>query len=680
MKIMIRAFAVLIVTCIYLIACNTPAPPPATTQKFLDPASMDSSVKPSDNFYLFVNGGWLKKTVIPPTESSLGSFLDLYNSTQDKLHGIVEDLSKTTQTPGSVEQKVGDFYASGMDSITIDKRGYDPVKPYLQKIDAIKNAKDITQYVALLQSQNNGILFVQSIAPDEKNSHMDIAVYTQGGLSLPDRDYYFKKDPATQAIVSAYQQYLEKAFRYIGYDSASAVKKMIAVYDFEKKLASSHRTNVELRDPQSNYHKLAVKDLDQKMPAFGWKSTLETMSIHSDSVNVSQPAFFSKINELLSTVPIDTWKDYLRFHTLDVFGGGLSSDFKDVRFDFYGKALNGQKEMKPLWDRMVAATDFYLGDALGQVYAKKYFTEEAKKRMLELVNNEQAAFDARLDKLDWMSDVTKAKAKEKLHAFLKQVGYPDKWRDYSKVNIERDKYFENRISAQINEYQYQVNKVGKPVDRNEWDVTTPTINAGYYPTFNKILFPAGILQFPFFDLNADDAINYGAIGMFIGHEITHGFDDQGRQYDKDGNLKSWWTKEDSAKFVEKSNKVIALYNSFVVLDSVHVNGALTNGENIADIGGIAIAYDAFKMTKQGQDTTKIDGLTPDQRFFLSFAQAWRSKEKDEFTRFIVNTNPHSPDIWRVLGPLRNFQPFYAAFNVQPGDKMYVADSAKIKIW
>lgn len=667
--------------CTYFAACNTQEGTPiAPKQQFLDPASMDSSVKPGDNFYLYVNGGWLKKTEIPATESSLGSFLNLYNSTKEKLHGIVEDLSKSNQAAGSIEQKVGDFYASGMDSATINKRGYDPVKPYLQKIDAIKNAKDIMQYVASIQTGNNAILFIQVVGPDDKNSLSNIAAYIQGGIGLPERDYYFKKDPATEAVVKAYQNYLQKTFSYIGVDSVTAAKKMMAVYDFEKKLAASHRTNVELRDPESNYHKMSVADLDKKMPAFGWKSTLTAMEIHADTVNVGQPAYFAKVNELLSSASINTWKDYLRFHTLDVFGAALSSDYLNARFDYYGKALSGQKEIKPLWDRIVSATDYYLGDALGQVYAKKYFTEEAKKRMLELVNNLQAAFDVHVDKLDWMSDVTKSKAKEKLHAFLKQVGYPDKWKDYGKVNIDRSKYFENRLAASTNEYQYQVAKVGKPVDRTEWDITTPTINAGYYPTFNKILFPAGILQFPFFDLNADDAINYGAIGMFIGHEITHGFDDQGSQYDKDGNLKNWWSKEDRAKFDAKSNKVIALYNSFVVLDSVHVNGALTNGENIADIGGLSIAYDAFKMTKQGQDTTKIDGFTPDQRFFISFAQAWRGKYQDKYLRMIVNTNPHSPDSWRVLGPLMNFPPFYAAFNVQPGDKMYVADSSRIKIW
>jgi len=679
MKTMIQAFFVL-AAFVYLAACNTSTTPPITAQKFLDPSAMDSSVKPGDNFYLYVNGSWIRNTQIPPTESSLGSFLNLYNSTKDKLHGIAEDVSKANQAAGSLEQKVGDFYVSGMDSITIDKLGYEPVKPDLQRIDAIKNAKDIMQYIIELQTRNNGILFAQVIGPDDKNSKVNIAVYGQGGLGLPDRDYYFKKDPATLAVVRAYQDYVQKLFRLTGNDSAAAAKKMFAVFEFEKKLASSHKTNVQLRDPQSNYHKISVADLDKKMPVFAWKATLTAMNVHADSVNVGQPEFFVKVNELLTSAPVDTWKEYLRFHTLDVYSNALSSDFINAGFNYYGKALSGQQQLKPRWDRIISATDFYLGDALGQVYTKKYFTEDAKKRMLGLVDNLQAAFEVRINKLDWMSDETKAKAKDKLHAFLKQVGYPDKWKDYSKVNIERNKYFENRIAASKNEYQYQLSKVGKPVDRAEWDITTPTINAGYYPTFNKILFPAGILQFPFFDLNADDAINYGAIGMFIGHEMTHGFDDQGSQYDKDGNLKNWWSKDDSIKFVAKSKKVIGLYNSFVVLDSVHLNGALTNGENIADIGGIAIAYDAFKMTKEGQDTVKIDGFTPDQRFFLSFAQAWRSKEKDEIVRTLININPHSPEMWRVLGPLMNFSPFYAAFNIQPGDKMYIADSSKIKIW
>ena len=661
-------------------SCQQQPATTASTQKFLDTSAMDLSVKPGDNFYLYVNGGWIKKTPIPPTESQIGSALDLFNKTKEHLHSILEDLAKGNQTPGSLEQKVGDFYASGMDTITIDNRGYDPLKPYLQQIDAIKNTKDIMQYVAAQQAELNLLLFGISIAPDDKNSSMNIAAFAQGGLGLPDRDYYFKKDPATEAVVKAYQTYMQKMFQLTGDDSVTAVKKVMLVYDLEKKMAESHKTNVALRDPQSNYHKATVASMDKNMPVFGWKTTLAAMGITIDTINVQQPEFYKKVNELLTKVPLDTWKDYLRFHTIDAYSNALSTDFSNARFNYYGKALNGQQRLKPRWDRMATATDNNLGEALGQIYTKKYFTEDAKKRMLELVNNLQTAFEARINKLDWMSDSTKAKAKEKLHAFLKQIGYPDKWRDYTNVTIDRGKYFENLVSASKNEYRFQISKQGKPVDRTEWDMTPPTINAGYYPTFNRIVFPAGILQFPFFDLNADDAINYGAIGLVIGHEMTHGFDDQGAQYDKDGNLKNWWGKDDSIKFDAKTKLVIDLYNGFTVLDTLHVNGALTAGENIADLGGINIAYDAFKMTKQGQDSVKIDGFTPDQRFFIAYAQIAKGKKKDELVRRLINIDPHSPEMWRTNGVLINFTPFYTAFNVQPGEKMYKPENERIKIW
>jgi putative endopeptidase len=649
-------------------------------KQFLETANMDSSVKPGDNFFLYVNGGWIKKAQIPPTETQLGSFLELYNRTKANLHSILDEVSKPGQAAGSIEQKVGDFYASGMDSATIEKRGYDPVKPTLQQIDAIKDAKGVMQFVAAQQLEGDGLLLGQAIGADEKNSSINIASYYQSGLGLPDRDYYFKTDPATQAIVKAYQQYMQKLFVLTGDDSVTAAKKTAAVYALEKQLAGSHRTNEDLRDPQSNYHKMAVADLDKTMPVFGWASLLPAVGIKTDSVNVGQPAYYAKVNELLQSVPVDTWKTYLRFHVLNGAANALSSDFVNARFEYSGKALNGQQQIKPRWERMVSNTDGNLGEALGQLYVKKYFTEDAKKRMEELVANLQKAFEARINKLDWMTDSTKQKAKEKLHAFLKKIGYPDKWRDYSKVTIDRGKYFENLVSCSKNEYQYQLAKVGKPVDRTEWGMTPPTINAYYNPTFNEIVFPAGILQYPFFDAAADDAVNYGGIGMVIGHEMTHGFDDQGAQYDKDGNMKNWWAKEDSIKFRAKAQQVINLYNGFTILDTVHIKGRLTTGENMADIGGIAIAYDAFKMTKQGQGQEKIDGFTPDQRFFLSFAQIWRSKIKEETQRFYATVDPHSPPIYRVNGPLMNFTPFYEAFGIKQGDKMYKPENERIKIW
>jgi len=509
---------------------------------------------------------------------------------------------------------------------------------------------------------------------------MNLVIYYQAGLGLPDRDYYFKNDEGTKSVVDAYQNYLFKLFTLSGDDSIIAIKNVKTVYDLEKQLAGSHRTNVETRDPQTNYNKMSVTDLDKKMPVIGWKELLNNLHVTADSVNLAQPGYYIKLNELLKTTPIATWQIYLRAHLLDNVAADLSHEFVAAHFEYYGTALNGQKLMKPRWERVYGTIDGNLGEALGELYVKKYFTPEAKKRIEELVNNLQKAFEARIKKLDWMSDSTKQKAIAKLYAFDKKVGYPDKWRDYSKVTIDRNNYFENILSCGKNQYDFEVNKIGKPVDQSEWGMTPPTDNAYYNPTYNEIVFPAGILRFPMFDVESDDALNYGGIGMVIGHEMTHGFDDQGAQYDKEGNLRNWWTKEDYEKFKAKGEQVIALYNSFVVLDSLHVNGRLTQGENTADIGGIAISYDAFKLTKEGQDTTRIDGYTPDQRFFLSFAQTWRKKVTDAALIKQVNTDPHSPGLYRVLGPLENFTPFSEAFDVKQGDKMFVPEENRITIW
>ena len=534
-------------------------------------------------------------------------------------------------------------------------------------------------FVAANQKQGGNLLFSLSFGPDEKNSRMNIAIFSQGGLGLPDRDYYFKTDSPTLKVVQAYRNLVKRLFVLAGVDSTAAGEAAEKEYNLEKQMAESHKTNVQLRDPEANYHKMPLTSLEKSMPSFAWKQTLDAMGVHTDSVNIQQPVFFTSVNQLLKTMPADTWKDYLRAQVLIQYANRLSKEFVDAMFR-YEQALTGQQRLKPRAERIAQVVDATLGEALGQIYVKQYFPPEAKRRMLELVDNLQKAFAARIDKLDWMGDSTKQMAKEKLFAFIKKIGYPDKWRDYSKVTIDRNDYFVNRLSADINEYNYQLSKLGKPVDRTEWIATPPTINAYYNPLFNEIVFPAGILQVPFFDPAADDAVNYGAIGSGIGHEMTHGFDDQGALYDKDGNLKNWWRKEDSVWFSAKTKAVVALYNGFTVLDTLHVNGALTNGENIADFGGVAIAYDAFKLTPEGHDSAKIDGFTPDQRFFLSFSRIWRIREKDEFVRTMINTNPHSPERWRVNGPLMNFLPFYAAFHVQPGQKMYRPDSTRITIW
>ncbi|MEO8711337.1 MAG: M13 family metallopeptidase, partial [Parafilimonas sp.] len=485
-------------------------------------------------------------------------------------------------------------------------------------------------------------------------------------------------DSASLAVIKAYQDYMKKLFMLTGDDSSKAAIETAQVYELEKQMAGSHKTNVELRDPQGNYHKMAVADLDKQMPVIGWKTLFDNLGFKADSLNLQQPAYYTKLNELLKSIPADTWKPYLRSQTLQKWASALSSDFVNAQFN-YSKTLSGQQQLKPRWERIYRSTDNHLGFDLGQIYVKEYFTQDAKKRMDDLVSNLQKAFEARIDKLDWMSDSTKKVAVDKLHAFIKKIGYPDKWREYN-VSIDKNKFYDNIISCSEDDYQYNLKKLGKPVDRTEWGMTPPTINAYYNPTFNEIVFPAGILQFPFFDVNADDAINYGGIGMVIGHEMTHGFDDQGSQYDKEGNLKNWWSHNDSLQFVARTKNIINQFNGYTMLDTMHINGSLTTGENSADLGGLNIAYDAFKMTKEGQDTTKIDGFTPDQRFFISFAQIWRSKAKPELERMLINEDPHSPPKYRVNGPLSNFEPWYKAFNVQPGDKMYKQDSAKVKIW
>lgn len=672
-----------IAAAVLLSACNngnnTTVTTDTTKRRFIETANMDSSVKPGDNFYLFVNGKWIQHAQIPGTQTSTGAGMDLYNRTRDHIKTLLEDAAKSNATKGTNEQLVGDFYASGMDSVTVEKRGYDPLKPYLQRATSITDANSIMQLEADMHKNGFAYIIGMGVGPDQKNSRMNIVGLAQSGLGLPDRDYYLKTDASTVAIQNAYKSYMQKLFTLLGDDSGTAVKKVAAVYALEKNMAQSHRTNVELRDPESNYNKTAVADLDRKEPNIGWTVFFDSLGIKIDSADVGQPAYYAKLNDLLKSTPIDTWKAYYQFHIADDAAPYLSSNFVNARFD-YTKVLSGQQQLKPRWERMYTFTDQALGEALGHLYVDKYFTADAKSRMEDLISNLQKSFENRIHGLDWMSDSTKQVAIDKMHAFLKKVGFPDKWRDYSNVNVNRSTFFENVISANQNNYAYQMNKVGKPVDRTEWDMTPPTINAYYNPTFNEIVFPAGILQFPFFDPNADDAINYGGIGVVIGHEMTHAFDDEGSQYDKEGNLKNWWNAADKQKFQEKAKQVIALYDNFTILDTVHVNGALTTGENMADIGGLAIAYDAFKMTREGQDTTKIDGFTPDQRFFISFAQIWRSKVKDESARLRINTDPHSPAMYRVNGPLMNFTPFYQAFNVQPGDKMYKPEDQRIKIW
>ncbi|QEC66145.1 M13 family metallopeptidase [Panacibacter ginsenosidivorans] len=669
----------LLITAVLFFTACTNKPENNSETSFVAIQGIDSTLKPGDNFFRYVNGKWYDTAQIPPSQAGVGTYMFMNYPQRMRLQNILDSVSKATNTAGSIEQKVGDFYASGMDTATVNKRGYDPVKPTLSAIGNITDVPSLMKFVAAETRVNNTSIIAFGVGPDNKNSSMNIAHVSQTGIGLPERDYYFNTDPQSIAIQQAYKKYLATLFQLTGKDAAVANKNAALVYSIDKQLAASHRTNIELRDINANYNKVAVAEIAKKQPNIGWATFLDNLGAKTDSIDVSQPAYYEKLNTLLKSVAINDWKVYLEAYSLNNYASVLSKPFVDAAFEF-NKVVSGQAIQKSRGEIMASVVDQSLGEALGQLYVKRYFSENAKKRMFELVNNLQKAFETRINNLEWMSDSTKQKAKEKLFAITKKIGYPDKWKDYSKVNIARSTYFENTVSANANSYQYQLAKLNKPVDKTEWFTTPPTVTAYYNPFANEVVFPAGILQTPYFDDAADDALNYGGIGMVIGHEMTHAFDDQGAQFDKNGNVQNWWTKDDYAKFKAKTQQIIDLYSSFTVPDTLHIKGAMTVGENTADVGGVAIAYDAFKLTKQGQDTATIDGFTPDQRFFLSVALIWRVKMKDEFLRLWINNNPHSPPMWRVNGPLMNSTHFYDAFHIQPTDKMYLADSARIKIW
>lgn len=640
---------------------------------------IDTTVKASDNFFRYVNGIWLDSAKIPSTQTGVGTYMFMNYPQRIRLQSILDSVANSQNAAGSIEQKVGDFYASGMDTATINKKGYTPIQPILAQINAIKDVPTLLQFVANESKVYNNSLIGFGVGPDDHNSSMNIAQLYQTGIGLPDRDYYFSTDSSTIGIQNAYKKFMATLFELTGTDAVSAGKNASIAYNIDKQIAASHRTRVELRDVKANYNKMAVADLAKRQANIGWAQVLQTLGAKTDSIDVMQPAYYDQLNQLLKSIPLSDWKVYLTAHTLSNYADNLSKPFVDAQFEFT-KVLSGQAVQKPRGEVMTSAVDQLLGEALGQLYVKRYFPESAKKRMLELVNNVQKAYAARIDKLDWMSDSTKQKAKEKLAAITKKIGYPDHWKDYSQMKIVRDNYFANILSASNWRYQYELAKLGKPVDKTEWFTTPATVTAYNNPSANEIVFPAGILQAPYFDNDADDALNYGGIGMVIGHELTHTFDDQGAQYDKDGNVKNWWTDEDYKKFKARTQQVIDQYSTFTVLDSLHIKGAMTVGENTADVSGVAVAYDAFKMTPEGQDTTKIGGFTPDQRFFISVAKIWRVKMKDEFLRYWINNNPHSPPMWRVNGPLMNTPAFYKAFNVQPGDKMYLPVKDRISVW
>lgn len=652
-----------------------------TAFKFIDPANMDTAVSPGENFFLYANGGWLKNNPIPESETRWGSFNLLIESNREKLKELLNEAAKTKAEKGTAAQKVGDFYKSGMDSNAVDKAGLTPLNDILARIDHIQDAHTLVKEIAQLHTQGLSQVFGFYVSPDDKNVTRQIAQLSQGGLGMPDRDYYFNKDERSAKVRDAYKAYVVKMLGMMGMDEATATKTATGIYALEEKLAAASMTRTEMRDPYKLYNKFSIDGLNQITPGLDWTIILTDMKVAGeDSLIVATPAFMTEVSTQVKNTPIDVWKNYLKFHVVNDMAPYLSSNFDNAHFDFYGKAVGGQKEQKPRWKRVQQVVDGSIGELVGKTYVDKYFKPEAKQRMLDLVNNLQETYQDRIMRLDWMSDATKQKAIAKLNTFVKKIGYPDKWRDYSKLEITEDSYTQNIFASSAFDYDYMVNKLGKPVDKSEWYMTPPTVNAYYNPAFNEIVFPAGILAYPFFEQNADDAINYGGIGGVIGHEMTHGFDDQGAKYDADGNLKNWWTEEDEKSFKAKTGVVVDQFNSYTVLDTIHVNGQLTLGENLADLGGLAIAYEAFQKTEQYKKGEKIDGFTPTQRFFLSWAQVWRAKATDETMANRIITDPHSPAEWRTNGPLSNMPEFYEAFNIKEGDKMWRADSIRAKVW
>ncbi len=651
----------------------------AQKKSYFDKTNMDSSINPADDFFMYANGNWIKNAKIPDDQYSWGSFTTLYEENLKKLRAIVEETSLKKHPKGSIQQKVGDYYKSGMDTITLEKMGYDPLKPVLQKIDALRNYKELLLFIAENYYKSGIDLLGFSVGTDEKNSTKNIATLSQTALTLPEKDYYFRADAKTNEQRKKMVAFATQLFTLVGIDLNTAQKNATDVLNIETAIAKSHLSQVELRDPIKNYNKISLNDLQKQSPHIDWSKLFSIMNVKVDSLNIAQPKYIAYLDTLLITQPISVWKNKLKFDYIAGNAGVLSKVFRNTQFEF-DKIFSGQTVQQERWKTMINSTDSKLGDLLSQLYVHKYFPPTAKKRMDELVNNLQHAFQLRIEKLDWMSATTKQHAQEKLNTFLKKIGYPTKWKNIDGVTIDPTHFFVNRERLALHKYKKMIEKLSKSTDKTEWFMTPSTVNAYYNPNFNEIVFPAAILQFPFFDLDADDAINYGAIGMVIGHEMTHGFDDQGRQYDKDGNLKNWWQAADAEKFTTKSKTVIHQYNQYKVLDSLKVNGELTLGENLADIGGLAIAYDAFKMTQQGQSQEKIDGFTPDQRFFLSLAQIWRSIERPELSRLLINTDPHSPSIYRVNGALSNFEPFYKAFNITEKNKLFRQPADRAKIW
>jgi len=647
-----------------------------------DLANLDRSISPCDNFYEFAVGGWMKNNPVPAAWASWASFNKLQDQNQQALHDILEEAAKDKSAkPGSNWQKIGDYYASCMNEAQVESAGLAPLQPALEQIDDIKDTAGLQAEIARLQQRGVNAVFFFGSEQDLKDSTQVIAGAGQGGLGLPDRQYYVDDDDRSTKLRAAYVQHVTNMFKLMGESAEKAAADAKTVLDVETTFAKASKKREDLRDPEANYHLMTLEQLNSFTSNISWKTYFTEIGAPSlGSVDIGQLDFFKQVNDSLNSVPLADWKTYLRWHLIHQVAGSLPKKFVDENFDFYGKQLTGSKELLPRWQRCVQSTDRELGEALGRYYVQRYFPPEAKARALEMVQNIRAALHDDLETLDWMSPATREQAIKKLSMITLKIGYPDKWRDYSKYQVNRGPYVENLLRG--NEFQRarDIAKIGKPVDKGEWGMTPPTVNAYYNPPLNEIVFPAGILQPPFFDPHADDAINYGGIGSVIGHEMTHGFDDQGAKFDGNGNLKNWWTPEDLKNFQARGECIANQFSSYEIEPGLYGNGKLEEGESIADLGGMTISHAAFEKTPEGRSGKSIDGFTPEQRFFLGWAQIWEANMRPEYARLIAKTNEHPLDKFRGNGPLSNTPAFAKAFGCSADSKMVRPEAQRCRIW
>ena len=648
----------------------------------IDLANFDLTTAPSEDFYQYACGGWMEANPLTPEYARYGIFDQLEKENNEKLKVLIEELGSTPQKPGSVGEKIQMMYAMGLDSLKRNADGAAPVMEQLAAINAVSDHKELSAMVGKMHVESSSPFFGFYIGADEKNSTMNLLQFYQGGISMSDRDYYLLEDENTLKIRNAYRQYIDRLFVLAGYSPEEAAQAADAVLGLETEIARISVDRATLRDVHKNYNKMSLKEFTTKYDFIDWNEFFKETGISkSTELNAGQIPFFEGLTRILKTTSLEDQKLYLSFKLLNAASSYLSDDFVNANFDFYGRALQGKEELQPRWKRSLAVVNRSLAEAFGQMYVEKYFPASSKEKMIEMVSNLQTALGERIEALEWMSDETKSKAMEKLGTFIVKVGYPDNWKDYTALEIKNDSYWANICRANVFAHNDMMQDEGQPVDRTEWGMSPQTVNAYYNPTTNEICFPAAILQPPFFNPNADDAVNYGGIGVVIGHEMTHGFDDQGRNYDKDGNLSAWWNKEDKDKFNERAKVLVEQYDKIVVLDSLHADGSYTLGENIADQGGLLVSYQAYMNTlKDKAIPADIDGLTHSQRFYIGYANLWAQNLRPQEIMRRTKTDVHSLGKWRVNAALRNIEDFYTAFDIKEGDEMYLAPEERINIW